>query len=85
MKAKLSVNMLQSSVVATAKVFIKKLHGSMPFKSKKQVAKFAELVKSGQMKQSVMDEWSKATPDIHKLPEHSTSKITRPWRRPKTR
>ena len=56
----------------------------MPFKSNAQRAKFAELVKGGKMKQSVFDEWNKAT-GTTKLPERITpkSKITKPWRRPK--
>lgn len=40
----------------------------MPFQSEAQRRKFEELVKSGQMKQSVLDEWNHATGD-RKLPE----------------
>lgn len=39
-----------------------------PFKSEAQRRKFAEMVKLGTMKQSVFDEWAKATGDA-KLPE----------------
>lgn len=45
----------------------------MPFKSKAQMAKFAEMVKAGIMKQSVFDEWNKDT-DHKKLPERITPK-----------
>lgn len=41
----------------------------MPFKSKAQVRKFAELVKQGEMSQAKFDEWAKATPSMDKLPE----------------
>ena len=56
----------------------------MPFKSEKQRAKFAELVKSGKIKQSVFDEWNKATGEAKLTdrvkPQH---KVTRPWRKTK--
>lgn len=44
----------------------------MPFKSKKQVAKFAELVKKGKMKQSTFDEHLKATQHLGELPDRLT-------------
>lgn len=54
----------------------------MPFKSRAQKAKFAELVKSGKIKQSVFDEWDKAT--TGKLPERvEKHKIVKPWRKKK--
>jgi hypothetical protein len=40
----------------------------MPFVSQAQEKKFRELVATKQMKQSVYDEWLKATPDLKKLP-----------------
>lgn len=40
----------------------------MPFQSEAQRRKFHELVSQGKMKQSVLDEWEKATPST-KLPE----------------
>ena len=40
----------------------------MPFVSQAQEKKFRELVKAGKMKQSVYDEWLKATPNLAKLP-----------------
>ena len=46
----------------------------MPFKSKAQKAKFGELVKQGKMKQSTFDEWMKATPAPHALPERKGEK-----------
>lgn len=42
----------------------------MPFVSKAQERKFAAMVKAGTMVQSVYDEWLKATPHLHTLPEH---------------
>ena len=56
----------------------------MPFKSEKQRAKFGELVKQGKIKQSVFDEWNKATGTAN-LPDRvkTQHKITRPWRKPK--
>lgn len=44
-----------------------------PFVSQKQRAKFHELVKQGKMKQSVLDEWEKATGN-KKLPERVKKK-----------
>jgi hypothetical protein len=41
----------------------------MPFKSKAQLRKIAELVKQGKMTEGQFQEWSKATPDTSKLPE----------------
>lgn len=41
----------------------------MPFKSQKQIAKFAELVKQGKMSQAKMDQWLAETPDSKSLPE----------------
>jgi hypothetical protein len=40
----------------------------MPFKSKDQMRKFGELVKSGKMSQATFDEWNRAT-DHANLPE----------------
>ena len=48
----------------------------MPFKSKAQIAKFAELVKQGKMKKSVFAEWMRATPSPHALPERKGPKKT---------
>ena len=44
----------------------------MPFQSKEQLRKFGELVKQGKMSQSTFDEWVKATPDVHSLPQRIT-------------
>ena len=41
----------------------------MPFRSKAQMRKLAELVEEGQMSQAKFDEWAAATPNIAKLPE----------------
>lgn len=41
----------------------------MPFKSKKQMAKFASLVKQGKLHQDVFDTWARHTPDPKSLPE----------------
>lgn len=41
----------------------------MPFKSEAQRKKMYELAKRGEIKQSVVDEWEKATPKGKKLPE----------------
>jgi len=41
----------------------------MPFKSKAQLGKFAELVKSGKMSQETFDTWIKETPSVEKLPD----------------
>ncbi len=41
----------------------------MPFKSTKQIGKFAQLVKEGKMKASVMKRWLDETPSVSKLPE----------------
>lgn len=40
----------------------------MPFLSKAQMKKFAEMVKQGTMKQSTFDQWNRET-DHKKLPE----------------
>jgi len=40
----------------------------MPFASKAQLRKFAELVKQGKMSQAVFDEWLRATPNVKNLP-----------------
>lgn len=57
----------------------------MPFRSRKQLAKFGSLVKEGKMKQEVMDNWIKETKDVSALPERSNSRITKPWSRPRRR
>ena len=44
----------------------------MPFESKAQLRKFGELVKQGKMSQATFDEWLKATPSVHELPERTT-------------
>lgn len=41
----------------------------MPFKSKAQIGKIAELEKQGKVKKGTFDEFKKATPDFDKLPE----------------
>ena len=41
----------------------------MAFKSEAQRAKFAELVKTGKMKQETFDKWQSETPKDAKLPE----------------
>ena len=41
----------------------------MPFKSKAQMRKFAELVKQGKMKPETFANWNKETPSVAKLPE----------------
>ena len=41
----------------------------MPFKSKAQIGKIAELEKQGKVKKGTFDEFKKATPDMEKLPE----------------
>lgn len=49
-----------------------------PFKSEAQRRKFYELVKQGKMKQSVVDEWQKATPQNKPLPERvKPKKVTK--------
>ena len=40
----------------------------MPFRSRAQIRKFAELVKQGKMSQATFDEWLKATPNVKSLP-----------------
>lgn len=47
------------------------------FKSKKQIALFAEKVKRGEIDQATFDEWMKATPNPHRLPETSGAKGSR--------
>ena len=42
-----------------------------PLKSKAQLGKFAELVKSGQMSKDEFHKWLNETPDIKKLPERA--------------
>jgi hypothetical protein len=39
------------------------------FKSKAQLAKFAEMVKRGQMTKEDFHKWLDATPSLHNLPE----------------
>ena len=56
----------------------------MPIKSRKQLAKFGALVKEGKMKQEVMDNWIKETPEIHALPERAIGRPVRPWKRPRS-
>ena len=46
-----------------------RLEPMAPFESKSQMRKFGELVHQGKMSQATFDEWLKATPDSHKLPE----------------
>jgi hypothetical protein len=41
---------------------------SLPFKSRAQLKKFAEMVKQGKLSQATFDEWNKDT-QHHKLPE----------------
>jgi hypothetical protein len=41
----------------------------MPFKSKAEMRKWAELVKQGKLKQSQFDESLAATQSVHALPE----------------
>lgn len=57
----------------------------MPFKSRKQIEKFGAMVKEGKIKQSVMDEWTKSTHDIEKLPERAIGRPLRPWKRPSSK
>lgn len=45
----------------------------MPFKSKAQRAKFAEMVKDGKMTQAEFDKWNADTPTGH-LPERLSPK-----------
>lgn len=54
----------------------------MPFQSEAQRRKFGELVKQGKMKQSVFDEWNKAT-GSKKLPERVSKKpvAKKPWKK----
>lgn len=49
----------------------------MPFRSKSQIAKFAELVKQGKMSQAKFDEWLEETPSARDLPDraHTNTKI----------
>ena len=54
----------------------------MPFKSKAQMKKFADMVESGEMKQSVFDEWMKDT-DVKSLPEKSPAAKPGIIRRPR--
>lgn len=41
----------------------------MPFKSKAEIRKWAELVKAGKIPKKTFDESLKLTKDVHKLPE----------------
>jgi hypothetical protein len=54
--------------------FVFDLRIAMPFVSKAQERKFAEMVKAGTMKNSVYREWLAATPDLKKLPERLEKK-----------
>lgn len=45
-----------------------------PFKSKAQLRKFAQMVKTGEITQSKFDEWASATKNTKKLPE----RVSRP-------
>jgi hypothetical protein len=47
----------------------------MPFKSKAQVRKFAELLKEGKISSATFREWLNATPNIKKLPEKVGKKL----------
>ncbi len=49
----------------------------MPFKSKAQLRKFAELVKQGKMSKREFDKWVKETPNIKSLPERVKKKKRR--------
>lgn len=40
----------------------------MPFKSKAQIAKFAELVKQGKMSKETFNQWKMETPSASTLP-----------------
>lgn len=46
----------------------------MPFKSKAQAAKIAQLEKEGKVKKGTTKEWAKATKDIKNLPERLAPK-----------
>lgn len=46
----------------------------MPFQSQAQVRKFRELLKLGKITQAQFDEWMKATPNLHRLPERKRAK-----------
>lgn len=47
----------------------------MPFKSKAQMRRCAQLVKEGKMTQAKFDEWAEGV-DLAKLPEKATQKTT---------
>lgn len=49
----------------------------MPFKSKAQLAKFAELVKQGKMSQKTFHEWLAATESVKALPEKTAKPKTK--------
>lgn len=46
----------------------------MPFKSKAQVRKFAELVKQGKISKREFNKWVKETPNMKKLPERAKAR-----------
>lgn len=46
----------------------------MPFQSKAQMAKMAELEKQGKVKKGTVKQWASETPDIKKLPERKSPK-----------
>jgi hypothetical protein len=46
----------------------------MPFKSKKQIGKFAILEKEGKLPKGTLKEWAHETPNIKKLPTYKKSK-----------
>lgn len=52
----------------------------MPFKSKKQVAKFAEFVAQGKMSRAQFERWLGETPSVDELPTRVSKKRTRPKR-----
>lgn len=57
----------------------------MPFKSKAQLRKFAELVKQGKMSKKTFNEWLKATPNVKRLPERIGNKRKKTHKKPKRR
>lgn len=46
----------------------------MPFKSKAQVRKFAEMVKKGVISQAKFDQWVEKTSNLRELPERIGTK-----------
>lgn len=46
----------------------------MPFRSKDQLAKFAEMVKRGEISKETFHKWLDATPSVKALPD----KVTKP-------